>query len=108
MRKKTVMIFLIIEPIRVCDTPHFISLFADDVLIFIKNLSKSLPHLMKIFDTFCKISGSKINWSKSALMPLGERSGQTPTFNFPTPIVTNFKYLCFYLSIFGCNNHKQL
>ena len=69
----------VIEPITVHDTPHSISLFADDILIFIKNLAESFPHLMKIFETFSNISGYKINWSKSALMLLGKQSDQTPT-----------------------------
>ncbi len=82
-----------IEQITVCDSSHSISLFADDILIYIKNWSKSLPHLMEIFKTFSNISGYKINWSKSAMMLLGEQGDQTPTLNFPIPVVTNFKYL---------------
>ena len=60
-----------LEPITIHNIPHYISLYADDILIFTKSPSKSLPNHLKIFEVFSSISGYKINWTKSALMLLG-------------------------------------
>ena len=80
-----------LEPIIIHNTPHCISLYADDILIFTKNPSKSLPHLLKIFENFSSISGYKINWTKSALMLLGGLDDQIPPLNIP--VVSSFTYL---------------
>jgi len=80
-----------LEPIIIQDTLHCISLYADDILIFTKNPSRTLPHLFKIFENFSSISGYKINWTKSALMLLGGLDDQMPLFNIP--VVSSFTYL---------------
>ncbi len=51
----------VLEPITIHNTPHHISLYADDILIFTQNPANSLPHLLKIFEVFGNISGYKIN-----------------------------------------------
>lgn len=45
------------EPINMHNTKHFISLYADDILLFIQDVSQSLPHLLNIFNSFSQISG---------------------------------------------------
>lgn len=54
-----------LEPVMICDTPHSISLYVDDILIFVKNLPKSPPHFLKIFEDFGNLSGYRINWTNS-------------------------------------------
>lgn len=45
-----------------------ISLYADDVLMTLSNPESSVPNLLKYVDLFGKISGYKINWTKSELI----------------------------------------
>ncbi len=58
-----------IVPISCMNTSHKISLYADDVLLYISNITESVKECLKLFDTFGKLSGYKINWNKSILMP---------------------------------------
>lgn len=49
-----------------------VTLYADDLLLTLRNPEVGIPHLFKYIDSFSKISGYKINWSKSELMFAGE------------------------------------
>ena len=49
---------------------HKIALFADDVILMIKNLHRSIPALLSLIETFGKIAGYKVNYSKSSIMLL--------------------------------------
>ena len=55
---------------------HKIALFADDILLFIKNLLFQIPALMKCLHEYGTVSGSKINETKSQAMMI---SGTWPT-----------------------------
>lgn len=59
---------------------HKLMLYADDILLFVSDPVKSLPTLLSIIDTFSKISGYKVNWSKSEALPL---SACSPKSMFP-------------------------
>ncbi len=50
--------------------------------------------MLKIFDTFGKLSGYKINWNKSILMPLN-LAAKSEIQNLPTTITVSdqFNYL---------------
>lgn len=48
-----------------------LSMFADDMLLFIAHPEESLPAIVDIFDEFSKFAGFRVNYSKSTLMPLG-------------------------------------
>lgn len=56
---------------------HKISLFANDVLLFIRNPVSSIPALMRCLRNFGEVSGYKVNEGKSeAMMISGERPKQ--------------------------------
>ncbi len=55
---------------------HRIVLYADDILLFVKNSESSIPIILSIINEFSKISGYKINFEKSEALPSG-------TFNQP-------------------------
>ena len=52
------------------DVHHKISLYADDVLIFISSPETSITSLINIIELFSEFSGYKINLTKSEAMPL--------------------------------------
>lgn len=80
-----------IKPITLNYTDHHISLYADDILLYLEDISYSLPNLLDIFDYFSSISSYKMNQSKSSLMYLRTPPKHTPTHEIP--IVPHFKYL---------------
>ena len=54
-------------------TTDKISLYADDVLLFISKPQTSLPTILDKINKFGAFSGYRINWTKSELMPVGLR-----------------------------------
>lgn len=79
-----------ISPISICGSEQ--TLYADDVLLFRFKVETSLPHVLELFSYFKNLSGYKINWTKSTIMPLnnGARNTQLPSF---LPTSTCFTYL---------------
>lgn len=61
-----------IEGLPVGQSESLVSLYADDVLLTLAKPEIGIPNLLKYVDSFGKISGYKINWSKSELMFIGE------------------------------------
>lgn len=59
-----------ITPILMNDRPQYISLYADDLLLYISKPELSIPPLLNLLESFNKLSGFTINWDKSELMPL--------------------------------------
>ena len=45
-------------------------LYADDILALVKDPLKSIPQLMDTIQSYSKLSGYKINWTKSEAMPI--------------------------------------
>ena len=82
----------LISPISVYNTQHQLSLYADDVLVFLENSAQSVPHLLTMCEEFGNMSGFKINWYKSALLHLND-SAKTSILPANIPIVQHFKYL---------------
>ncbi|XDV28465.1 hypothetical protein PO909_031771 [Leuciscus waleckii] len=60
-----------------------ISLYADDILLFITKPENSIPVLVAIICHFGQISGYKINYDKSEALPLGEFGDRATLVNFP-------------------------
>lgn len=82
----------VISPITVDHSRHYLSLYADDCLLFLSNIQESLPQVMTLFKYFHNMSGYKINWSKSAILPLNSaaKNVQLPA---DIPICMSFTYL---------------
>lgn len=75
-----------------CGTNHHISLYADDILLFLGNPLQSIPNIFTIFGSFGEISRYRLNWTKSALLPLNDamRNLALPS---GIPVIKQFKYL---------------
>lgn len=61
----------LIRPISIGGEQHKISLYADDIAIFMSDPEQSVPHLLKLINYFGDVSGYTINWQKSVFVPLG-------------------------------------
>ncbi len=78
--------------IKIHDHNHSISLYADDIILYLDHFDVSVSSVIKEFDNFSSLSGYKINWSKSALMPI---NNVKVNFSIPSfiPIKESFIYL---------------
>lgn len=83
----------IIEGIPTSSMTHKISLYADDILLFIQNPSTSLPEVLRLINQFSKISDYTINWSKSEILPLKSLKKDPVTKNLPLRWTSSIKYL---------------
>ncbi len=72
---------------------HKVSLYADDLLLYISNPSKSIPVIVSALKKFGKISGYKLNMGKSILFPINNIAGQHSFDTLPFKTSTQFKYL---------------
>lgn len=55
---------------------HKLSLYADDLILYLSNPSISIPKALKIISSFGEISGYKINLTKSLLFPINDHAQQ--------------------------------
>ena len=67
-----------ITGISIWQQEHRLALFADDVIIYLKNMEKSIPELLKLLEVFGKISGYKLNKSKSSITFLNQLENKAP------------------------------
>lgn len=63
-------------------TEHKLFLYADDILLLILDPVNSIPIILNKIETFSRISGYKINWPKSEMMPVSRSCTQSEIFNF--------------------------
>lgn len=91
-----------IKSISVHNTLHHVALYADDVLVFMENPVQSISSLLSICEEFGHVSGFKVNWSKSALLPLN-KSAKILQYPLIISVVQHFKYLG--IQIFPSLNH---
>ncbi len=77
--------------IKIHDHNHSISLYADDIILYLDHFDVSVSSVIKEFDHFSSLSGYKINWGKSALMPI---NNVKVNFSVPSfiPIKESFIY----------------
>ena len=78
-------------PISIRGKHHHISLHADDILLYLNNPLQCIPHVLSIFEHYGRLSGVKINWQKSALLPLNQAMCNAPIRAF-IPVTKNFIY----------------
>ena len=84
---------------------HKISLYADDVLLYISDPLTSIPHILTILKVFGSFSGYKLNLDKSELLPITTIGNQTSLLSLPFK-VTNNKFN--YLGVCITRSHSQL
>ncbi|XP_069075476.1 vomeronasal type-2 receptor 26-like [Pleurodeles waltl] len=60
-----------------------IYLYADDVLLTLTDLERSIPALLEIIDGFAILSGYSINWDKSEALPLSRMTTRAALLGFP-------------------------
>ena len=98
-------------PIMVGNISNHISMYADDILLYLGNTPSDLPKIMDTFSSYSTFSGYKINLRKCALLPLGKAAAYVG-LQTEIPQVTTFKYLG--INIFSsidriaANNYKTL
>ena len=54
-----------------------LTLFADDLLMYLTNFEKSLPSLFQIISEYSLVSGYKINMDKTEIMAIGKHKNIT-------------------------------
>lgn len=93
-----------IKGITVGKKEYKLSLFADDLLLYLRNIDKSIPCVIDIMSQFSKISGYKINVNKTEILAIGQ--GEIKLENFKQFKIqrNRIKHLGCYISA----NKKQL
>uniref|UniRef100_H3AWW0 Reverse transcriptase domain-containing protein n=1 Tax=Latimeria chalumnae TaxID=7897 RepID=H3AWW0_LATCH len=90
-----------IQGIRIGYIDNKICFYADDILLLAQNPLCSIPVLLIIVEEFGGISGFKVNWTKSEVMPLNNHCSVRYLQQFPFDIkTTSMKYLGINLTLF--------
>lgn len=63
-----------VKGIQRASKEHKVSLYADDLLLYISDPITSLPHALAIFQDFGSISGYKLNVNKSELLAINSKA----------------------------------
>ncbi len=73
---------------------HKVSLYADDLLLFVSDPANSIPPVLTLLSEFGQTSGYKLNLIKSEQMPINKASSKVPLFYMPFKAsLHSFKYL---------------
>lgn len=66
---------------------HKLSLYADDVILFLSQPSKSIRGVLQTIDQFLSFSGCKVNWTKTEAFPLSDLASipDVSAFNISIP-----------------------
>lgn len=76
------------------DTQLRVSLYADDLLLYVSNLPVSVPAVLATLHSFGQISGYKLNLNKSEIFPINPTAEMYPLENFPFKVAhDSFIYL---------------
>ena len=73
----------LISPVEIHEQEHHLSLYADDILLFISRPETSIPALLTLISSFGKLSGFSVNWEKSELMPVSKEVNMTYLLSTP-------------------------
>lgn len=83
-----------ISGIRRGGVEHRISLYADDLLLYVSNPVLSVPHIVQALERFGKLSGYKLNFGKSECYPVNDLALQIDDSALPFQMSrSGFKYL---------------
>lgn len=83
-----------ISGITIGQTDHRLALYADDVIVFLRDLERSIPVLLEVIETFGEFSGYKINHSKSSILLLNSKERSIPTASVSQfKVAEHFTYL---------------
>uniref|UniRef100_A0A803KF69 Reverse transcriptase domain-containing protein n=1 Tax=Xenopus tropicalis TaxID=8364 RepID=A0A803KF69_XENTR len=82
-----------IKGLNFANVTEKVSLFADDILIYLADSGTSLSTLLETIQTFGKYSGLKVNWDKSQLYHIDPAPVAQAIPNTPLKEVMSFKYL---------------
>lgn len=70
------------------------SLYADDLLLFVSDPVNSIPLVLTLLSEFGQISGYKLNLTKRELMPINNAATEVPLSSMPFKAsLYSFKYL---------------
>ena len=73
---------------------HKLSLYADDLLLYVSDPARSIPVVLSVLKEFGQISGYKLNFQKSELMPINSAALTYPFSSLPFKVSqSHFKYL---------------
>lgn len=72
---------------------ELVSIYADNMFIYLANPQSSLPTLLCIIQDFCHYSGFRVNCEKSLLFLLDQAASVALPSSCPLKIVTSFRYL---------------
>lgn len=72
-----------IRGFNVKGTVHKISLYADDILLYLVDIETTIPCLLECLQQFGHISGFKVNLLKTEAMPIGALRGCASPSGFP-------------------------
>lgn len=88
-----------IKGIRRYDSDNKVSLYADDMLLYLSHPLTSLPNTLNLLEEFGKISGYKINLQKCEIMPVNVVAKQIDFGLFPLKVSPQkFKYLGIWIT----------
>lgn len=79
--------------IQVGNIKECLALYADDLLLFLKDPGPSLRAALLILDKFASFSGLRVNWSKSSILPLGPKARNLSHDTLPLQWVSSMTYL---------------
>lgn len=80
--------------IRRCGLEHKLSLYADDLLLFISDPVATVPKTIQLLNNFGSFSGYKLNFVKSECFPVNNLALEIRDTHFPFKMSkTSFKYL---------------
>ena len=101
------------KEIHRCGIEHTLSLYADDLLLFISDPVTTIPKTIELLSNFGTFSGYKLNFSKSECFPVNKLALEIPDVLLPFKMSKNsFKYLgvhiCRKLSDLYKNNFLPL
>ncbi len=77
---------------------HGVSLCPDDIILYLDRFDVSVSSIIKEFDGFGSLSGCRMNWSKSALMPIDNVGVDS---SIPSFVPIGESFICLGIAIYG-------